>query len=298
MAFKSPFFIKDDPNPNSQHKGLHNTYNSARGNILLIAIVSFVNILLLVNNGSTYFLFSASIPYILTDLGMLLCEMYPPEAYLEFDGFVPLEKPFFIIMLVISILVIAFYVLCYIFSNKRRVGWLIAALVAYALDTVVMLIYYEFHPEMIIEILLHGWIIVLLSLGIWAYCKMKKLPEDIPVEDTTTDKENTEGAASNESTGKIITNSTPLRPADTDEKARVLLEADAYGHKIIYRRIKRTNELVIDGSVYSEYIALLEYPHMLTANIDGHTFAAGFDATSHSFILVDGNTVKMKARRY
>lgn len=62
MAFKFSKFIRVDSEPNSQHKGLQNTYNSARGNILVIAIVSLINILLLVSKSSTYFLLSASVP--------------------------------------------------------------------------------------------------------------------------------------------------------------------------------------------------------------------------------------------
>ena len=72
-----------------------------------------------------------------------------------------------------------------------------------------------------------------------------------------------------------------------------------YGYQITYRRVKRTNELVINGYVYAEYTALMEMPHMLNANLGGHSFAAGMDGTtSRSIMMVDGMIVKTKMRWY
>ena len=79
-----------------------------------------------------------------------------------------------------------------------------------------------------------------------------------------------------------------LRYADNDVKARIFLENDIYGHKIVYRRVKKTNELVIDGKVYGEYVALLERTHLLTAAVDGHTYGAGFDGRGFVYLTVDG----------
>ena len=74
------------------------------------------------------------------------------------------------------------------------------------------------------------------------------------------------------------------------------METEAYGHKIIYRRVKRTNELVIDGRVYGEYVALMERPHELSAYIDGHMFVVGINSYSQMFIEVDGKQVASKTR--
>ena len=84
--------------------------------------------------------------------------------------------------------------------------------------------------------------------------------------------------------------------ADEEVKARTLLEAEAAGHKIVYRRVKRVNELVIDGKVYDEYVALLEFAHTLKACVDGHTIEAGIANSGQSFIVDDGQIITQKLR--
>ena len=79
-------------------------------------------------------------------------------------------------------------------------------------------------------------------------------------------------------------------------KARVLLETDIYNYNIIFRRVKKVNELVINGNVYAEYIATLEMPHELCARVGEHKIAVGMDNASHSYISVDGEIVKRKMR--
>ena len=86
--------------------------------------------------------------------------------------------------------------------------------------------------------------------------------------------------------------------ADTTVKSRILLEADAAGHHICYRRVKRINELVIDGYVYADVEMLIETAHVLAAQLDGHVFQAGFDGVAHSYIRVDGAQVARKLRLY
>jgi hypothetical protein len=90
--------------------------------------------------------------------------------------------------------------------------------------------------------------------------------------------------------------SNPLRPVDPMAKARILLEADAYNYHIEYRRVKSTNELVINGKVYDEYTAVMELPHLLSATVDGHRIEAGIDNVSRMSISVDGEIVKKKIR--
>ena len=89
-----------------------------------------------------------------------------------------------------------------------------------------------------------------------------------------------------------------LRWADMDVKARELLRADAQGYQIVYRRVKRTNELVINGKVYDEYVALMESPHTLSAVVDGHTIEMRYDATSHMQIYFDNTLLAKKFRLF
>ena len=59
--------------PNNQET----KYNSSIANLLLVVAFSVINIVLLVTNANTYFLFSAFIPYFVVDYGMYFCGLYP-----------------------------------------------------------------------------------------------------------------------------------------------------------------------------------------------------------------------------
>ena len=87
-----------------------------------------------------------------------------------------------------------------------------------------------------------------------------------------------------------------LRQADYSVKSKTLLEATAKGYKICYRRVKRVNELVINGIVYDEKKGIIEFAHNLSAVIDGHKIEAGYDEDSYSYIKFDGKQIAEKRR--
>ena len=87
-----------------------------------------------------------------------------------------------------------------------------------------------------------------------------------------------------------------LRSADRSVKCRIFLEKQIGQYHICYRRVKKTNELVINGYVYDEYVALIEFEHALYAMVDGHRFEVGFDAESYSYIKFDGRNLVRKMR--
>jgi len=93
-----------------------------------------------------------------------------------------------------------------------------------------------------------------------------------------------------------VGNSIPLRHADMNVKSRILLEAKIERYHIIYRRVKSTNELVINGRVYDEKKGVIEFAHALCASLDGHFFEAGLNSEDFSYISFDGNTLKSKKR--
>ena len=88
----------------------------------------------------------------------------------------------------------------------------------------------------------------------------------------------------------------PLRRADRSVKVRILLEARAEKYEICYRRVKSVNELVINGIVYDEKKGVLEFPHNLSAVVDGHTIEAGLSDDSYSYIMFDGECLANKQR--
>lgn len=163
----------------SLRQTLESKYGSARHNILLILAFTVINIILLVTNSNTYFLFSAYVPYLIVDFGMLMCGMYPSEYYGEdLAGMEFLGKEFLTVTIVIATIILILYLLGWIFSNKNRVGWLTFALVFFGIDTAVMLLITGFSMDAIVDIIFHGWVVVSLARGISAHYKLKKLPEE------------------------------------------------------------------------------------------------------------------------
>lgn len=172
-------FAKEKNQQLSQAEVLTNKYQSARANILLVVVFTLLNVILLVTNSNTYFLFSAAIPYFIVDLGMLLCGKYPAEYYADgLTGMEFLNDTFFVVTLVVAAVILVLYLLSWILSKKPRVGWMIFALVFFVVDTAGMLILTGISTEMIVDILFHGWVIVSLANGVVSYFKLKKLPED------------------------------------------------------------------------------------------------------------------------
>lgn len=158
---------------------LENKYSSSCGNLLLVVVFTAINIVLLVANSNTYFLFSAYIPYLLADLGMYFCGLYPAEVYGGSTvGMDFLSKSFLVVMLGIAAVILVLYLLSWLFSRKQKPGWLIFALVIFGIDTVAMLVLNGFAVDSIVDYLFHGWVIYSLISGISAYSKLKKLPEE------------------------------------------------------------------------------------------------------------------------
>ena len=242
-------------------------YKIARSNLLLMLVLTTINIVLMYFESDTYLLFSATVPTFLAIFG------FAWEAY----G-----------LIVIVGVILLLYLLCWIFS-KRHYAWMIVAAVLFAIDTIVMVYFYigAFDASMILDFVIHAWVMYYLILGIVSGIKLKKEVGNDFKESMQTVNEPIEQ--------EVEINHSPLRMAE-DVKARIFLEEDVLGRHVVYRRVKRTNELVIDGYVYDDYEALVETEHWLRADIDGHVIEAGFDGKGFSYIKADGEVVKRKLR--
>lgn len=169
-------FKNTAPQSVSPRQQLAQNYNLARINLLWVIAFTVVNIVLTVTKSDMYFLFSAYVPYVISTFGMIFAGMYPAEYYEGWEA-VPSEAPTVLaVALAIAVVILVFYLLAWIFS-KKRVGWLIFALVFFAIDSVLMLLMANL-GESIVDILFHAWVIVSLSKGIHAYFKAKALPEE------------------------------------------------------------------------------------------------------------------------
>ena len=161
---------------------LEGKFNSARASLLIVLICTLINVVLIFSDSATYFMFSLFVPYILVVLGALytgrLSGYEVPPAYMWTD------TAFYIVIGFAAVCIIAF-VLCWAFSKKNRVGWLIAALVLSLIDTALGIWYYGLSSDVILDLVFHGWIIVSLIGGISAHYKLKKLPPEDVIIDTT-----------------------------------------------------------------------------------------------------------------
>lgn len=263
---------------------LQNKYNSARANLIFVVAFTLINIILIFTESSSYFLFSLFIPYMLVLLGAGSTGNLP-GVYVAPNEILP--DTVFYIMAAIAAAFLAVFVVGWFLSKKNKAGWLVAALVLACIDTAIFLLMGGLSMDSLIDILFHIWVIVSLASGISAHKKLKALPPEEEIVDTT---------AEVVEEGAVPENSPILRSGYLDEKCRVLLETEKDGLYITYRRVKKTNELVINNNVYDEYTALVEMPHTLTATYAGHKIEAGCDTASRSFIKIDGEIVAKKLR--
>ena len=159
-------FNKQAPAPMSPRAALQAKYNQSRANLLLVVITSVINLFTVAFAGS-YFLFAPSMPTLLVEIVL----MEAGEAGVELAALV---VPF-----IVGLVLTAPYLLGWIFS-KKRVGWMIAALVFFSLDCVYLLLMYQL-TSVIIDILFHAWIMFYLITGVINGLKLKDMPEDQPL---------------------------------------------------------------------------------------------------------------------
>ena len=171
-----------------------NSWKGGAWTLLLIAAFSVINILIYAFGSDSYFLFSAFLPYSIGLWGV--------DYLLGWYG-APVNVGAGIFFLSISaVIVIVYGILC--FFGRKKVGFLIAGLVLFSLDTVYMLYIMIMSGDVtafIGDCIFHGVGILEIAVGIDAALKYKKLPEELPV--PFEDRSETEGTISAEETSGI-----------------------------------------------------------------------------------------------
>jgi hypothetical protein len=153
-------------------------YKNARLNLLLMIVMTVVNVVILCFGSDRYFVFSATIPYFIVMLGMLWTGRMPDEYYVDWENGVPFwDDSVLIVLIAIAAVIIATYLLCFLFSSKNRIGWLIAAAVFFAVDTLGMVFLTGISADTILDVLFHAWVLYYLIAGTVYGIKLKKLPE-------------------------------------------------------------------------------------------------------------------------
>lgn len=142
--------------------------------LLLILIFTVVNLAMVLLDTGRYFLFSASVPYYLTMLGMGMDNGFVDAAWNRIDTYT-------ITALAISAVILALYLVCWLLS-KKRAGWLTAALVLFCLDTAALLVFawllYDSMLTILLDLLLHVWAIWQIAYAVRCSGKLKKLPPE------------------------------------------------------------------------------------------------------------------------
>lgn len=241
-------------------------YKKSRNDLLIVMIMTVVNIALMFFESETMFLFSATIPYATALLGFWY------QWYLGY---------------IIAGIILLIYLICWILSKKQP-AYMIVATVLFALDTIVMLCLYGFNFDVsvIIDLVIHIWVLVDFIIGIKNGFAMKNHSKESFSREDLLSQYMKKGKTPN---------AEPLRIAE-DTKHRVLIEETVDGKHIVFRRVKSVNELVIDGYVYDEYKAIIEMPHTLCAVVDDCIIEVGMSKMNYSYIMVDGELIKKKAR--
>ncbi len=197
-------------------------FNSARSNLLTMLAFSTINLILLIIQANTYFLFSSFFSYNVALFGQYL------SYYLNIPAI-------FIVALILSVIWLLLFLLCWLFSKKRP-GWLTFAAVLFGLDCVFLLLsftIFEFDLSVILDVVFHVAVMVYLVRGVDAAKKLKKMPS-IPAYDPS-----------------LIQNRIPLYPMAPDEEARVLVQCLYNGHVVLVRTTQETTEFVANGMVYA-----------------------------------------------
>lgn len=144
-----------------------NQYNVARVNVLSVVLLTLINVVLCLLGMDSYFLFSAIVPYFIASIGALWGGLYPPEYYadLEMTEADFMSTGFVVACAAIAIFIIALYFVCWLLS-KKHVAFMIAALVLFAIDTILMPVLFGISLDWILDYVFHAWVLVSLVIGI------------------------------------------------------------------------------------------------------------------------------------
>lgn len=174
---------RNQPAPTNMRAHYQSKFTSSRYNLLLVVGMTGINILMLLLGSSSYFLFSATIPYSLAVEGMYLTGKFPAEYYTDWpDTMAFFDSSYLTVMILIASAAILLYLACFFFSKKFKTGWMITAAVLFVLDTLYMVFFYGIGADSILDILLHAWVLYYLISGVVYGIKLKKLPEEEPVQ--------------------------------------------------------------------------------------------------------------------
>lgn len=251
-------------------------YQIARSNLLALMALTAINVAMALLGQDTYFIFTDYLAYILAVYAAAFHALSGDSAYLA-------------VGIVLPLLVLLPYFLCWLLSKKRR-GWLIAALVLFSLDTALLLLsaLSDFMVSSTLDIVFHGLMLFYLIRGVRrgpAAQAAEEPPAALP-DDTAFYDASLDDRWDSRPVGKPV------------EKYRLLVSASWGSHVIEARRSRGLTELVIDGQVYGRQEGIIETEYRIEARLDGHVIATEFHPNGKQLLLVDQEIIAKKQRLY
>ena len=270
---------------------LEKKFNSSRGNLLVVVILTTLNVILHLSGTDWFFLFSASFPMVVVIFG---------EVFTEASG----NNLFLLLGASLAIISIAFFTACYLLTSKYR-SWIVVALVALSLDSLILLwlltVAEEFGFSTVIEIAIRIWVMYYLVSGTRAWVALKKMPPvleqdavgEYDVVDELYDDELpsiTEADKANE----IKTETQPIRPQSAGGK--VLVSQRYNNLEIVVKNNPKTVELIINDMVYVEKKGLFTISFDLEAYVQNIAVKAvmGMHTDAKVLLYIDGNLLAEK----
>lgn len=249
---------------------LEKKYNMSRINLLLLIILSVVNIITIVTNGS-YFLFSLSFPRFV---------QYVIEFAMNEGGFNAGDLNYPLVIIIMALPIVLF-LLCYVFSSRNRYKVFIFTIILFTIDSIFALITFD-----IIDIVFHIYIYVLLVMGFVNGRKIEKFKlqeaEYMPFYSEHGNEESVDAI------------STQAIRSDAPE-GRVLIKTNYEDLEIIVKRRKGLTELIINNNVYDEFIGRIETAYNLQAVVNNVEVIFLLDR-SRMEIYTNGNLLTKKIR--
>jgi len=136
---------------------------NARRNLLLVIAFTAINVILTAFNASVYFLFSATAPLFLFELGRELAKDLQSDAFLM-GG------------IAVAAGIIILYSICWFFA-KRLPAFILVALIIFSLDSLMLIwlvLASGFEVSYFFDIIFHGWVLFCLISGVSAWSKLHR----------------------------------------------------------------------------------------------------------------------------
>lgn len=167
------------PNPRTV---LESKVGVGRANLLMVLLFTLINCALIFTGSTTYFLFSAYIPYIFVGSATILTGHMPDEFYGDEKPIEFYPDSFLYVAIAVAVVILICYLVCWMVIKKHAFAGCLCALILFGMDSVLLLlgivIEMSFDLSAIIDIAFHAWVLYYLIVGLIASVKLKKLPPE------------------------------------------------------------------------------------------------------------------------